>query len=122
MRRLLAIVALATLAACDSFDPLVDNSVTGTWRGSAGGQTFVVAMSQAQTVVAGSGTMTPTAGGASQTLSVSGTFTQPTFSGTFTPNGGQAISLVATVENDVMVGTLTGGGFNGTGIGLRRDQ
>ncbi|MDF2776383.1 MAG: hypothetical protein K0S86_5885, partial [Geminicoccaceae bacterium] len=47
MRRLLAVLALATLAACDSFDPLTDNTMTGTWRGSSAGQTFVVVMQQA---------------------------------------------------------------------------
>jgi hypothetical protein len=47
MRRFLAIVALATLVACDSFDPLVENTVTGTWRGTSAGQSFVLVMQQA---------------------------------------------------------------------------
>ena len=120
MRRLLAVLALATLAACDSFDPLTDSTVTGTWRGSSAGQTFVVVMQQAGTTVAGSGTVTSTAAG-TRTLSVSGTFNQPAFSGTFTPNGAAAITYNATVEGRSMVGTLTGGGFNGDGLALSRD-
>jgi len=121
MRRLLAVVALAALAACDSFDPLVDNTVAGTWRGStSAGQAFVVSMQQSGTIVAGSGTMTTSLG--QSTISVSGTFNQPTFAGTFTPNGAQAISYNATLEGSkTMVGTLTGGGFNGTALALSRD-
>src|SRR5687768_3704143 len=76
MRRLLAALALATLAACDSFDPLTDNTVTGTWRGQSAGQSFVVVMQQAGATVAGSGTLTSTVAGA-RTISVSGTFNQP---------------------------------------------
>jgi hypothetical protein len=120
MRRLLAVVALATLAACDSFDPLTDNTVTGTWRGTSAGQTFVVGMQQAGATVAGSGTITGGTAGA-RTVSVSGTFNQPAFSGTFTPNGAGAITYNATVEGSTMVGTLTGGGFNGDGLALARD-
>jgi hypothetical protein len=119
MRRLLAVLALATLAACDGFDPLTENTVTGTWRGNSAGQTFVVVMQQAGLTVAGSGTITG-AGGA-RTLSVSGSFNQPTFAGTFTPNGAAAITYNATVEGKTMVGTLTGGGFNGDGLALARD-
>jgi hypothetical protein len=119
MRRLLAVLALATLVACDSFDPLTDNTVTGTWRGQSAGQTFVIDMQQAGATVAGNGTVTGTAG--SRTLSVSGTFNQPAFSGTFTPNGAGAITYNATVEGSTMVGTLTGGGFNGDGLALARD-
>ena len=91
MRRILAVVALATLAACDSFDPLVENTVTGTWRGSSAGQTFVVTMQQSGTTVAGSGTITGPPSGA-RNLSLSGTFNQPAFSATLTPNGAQAIT------------------------------
>ena len=120
MRRLLAVVALATLAACDSFNPLVDNTVIGTWRGTSTGQTFVVTMQQSGSTVAGSGTLTSTAAGA-RTLAVSGTYNQPAFSATFTPNGAQAITYIATVEGRSMVGTLTGGGFNGEGLALARD-
>jgi len=120
MRRLLAALALATLAACDSFDPLTDNTVTGTWRGQSAGQSFVVVMQQAGATVAGSGTLTSTVAGA-RTISVSGTFNQPAFSGTFTPNGAGAITYNATVEGSTMVGTLTGGGFNGDGLALARD-
>ena len=117
MRRILAVVALATLVACDSFNPLVENTVTGTWRGSSASQSFVVIMQQSGTTVAGSGTITNPA----RTMSVSGNFSQPTFAGTFTPNGGQAITYNATVEGKTMVGTLTGGGFNGDGLALTRD-
>ena len=120
MRRLLAVLALATLAACDSFNPLVDNTVTGTWRGTAAGQTFVIAMQQSGTIVAGSGTIT--AAGTTRNLSVSGTFNQPTFAGTLTPTGGQAITIMGTVDGAAFVGTLTGGGFNGDGLALRRDN
>ena len=121
MRRFLAVVALATLVACDSFDPLVDNTVVGTWRGSSTGQTFVLVLQQATGgAVAGTGTITSTAAGA-RTLSISGTFQQPTFSSTLTPNGAAAITYNATVEGRSMVGTLTGGGFNGEGLALARD-
>ena len=121
MRRLLAVVALAMLPACDSFDPLVDNSVAGTWRGQSTGQTFIVTMQQSGAIVAGSGTITSQAAG-QRTLSVSGTYNQPAFAGTFTPNGAQAITFLATVEGGKsMVGTLTGGGFNGEGLALQRD-
>lgn len=120
MRRLLAVVALATFAACDNFNPLVENTVTGTWRGNSAGQTFVVTMQQSGTTVAGSGTISsPTAG--VRNLSVSGTFNQPAFSATLTPNGAAAITLIGTVEGRSMVGTLTGGGFNGDGVSLQRD-
>jgi hypothetical protein len=121
MRRLLAIVALATLVACDEFDPLVDNTVTGTWRGSAAGQTFLVVMQQSGTSVAGNGKITNSAA-VESTISVSGTFNQPSFAGTFTPNGAQSITYIATLEGGrTMVGTLSGGGFNGTGLALTRD-
>jgi hypothetical protein len=120
MRRILAVVALATLAACDSFDPLTENTVTGTWRGSAAGQSFVVSMQQSGTTVAGSGTITGPPAGA-RNLSLSGTFNQPAFSATLTPNGAQAITYIATVEGRSMVGTLTGGGFSGDGLALARD-
>jgi hypothetical protein len=120
MRRLLAVLAFAALAACDSFNPLVDNTVTGTWRGTSAGQTFLIVMSQSQTTVAGTGTITSTAAG-TRNLSVSGTFNQPSFSGTLLPNGGQPITLVGTVEGRTLVGTLTGGGFNGDGLALTRD-
>lgn len=120
MRRLLAIVALATLVACDSFNPLVDNTVTGTWRGSSAGQTFLIVMQQSGTTVAGTGTITSTAAG-TRNLSLSGTFTQPSFNGTLTPEGDQAITMQGTVEGRSFVGTLTGGDFNGDGLALLRD-
>jgi hypothetical protein len=121
MRRLLAALLLVSVAAsCDSFDPLIENTVTGTWRGESTGQTFEIIMQQSGTTVAGTGTMTA-AGTAPRGLSVSGTFTQPSFSGTLTPDGSPAISLVATVEGRSLVGTLTGGGFNGEGLALTRD-
>jgi hypothetical protein len=120
MRRLLIAVALATLAACSNFDPLVDNTVTGTWRGSAGTQAFVIVLSQTSQIVAGTGKMT--SGGVTQNLSISGTYQQPTFGGTLTPDGGQPITLTGTVDGKSMVGTLNGGGFNGIGIALLRDD
>lgn len=120
MRRLLAVVALSALAACDSFNPLVDNTVTGTWRGTAAAQQFVIVMQQSGTTVAGSGTITSTAAG-TRNLSVSGTFNQPAFTGTLTPTGGQAITIQGTVEGRSFVGTLSGGGFNGDGLALTRD-
>lgn len=121
MRRLLAALLFVSIAAsCDTFDPLTENTVTGTWRGETSGQTFVVVMQQSGTTVAGTGTVTSAAAGTRQ-LSVSGNFTQPSFSGTLTPVGGTAISLVGTVEGRNLVGTLTGGGFNGEGLALRRD-
>jgi hypothetical protein len=121
MRRLLAALLLVSVAvSCDTFDPLIENTVTGTWRGSSSGQTFELIMQQAGTTVAGSGTITSTGTG-TRVLSVSGTFTEPNFSATLTPNGAAAISLVATVEGRSLVGTLTGGGFSGAGIALTRD-
>jgi hypothetical protein len=120
MRRFLAIVALATLLACDSFDPLVENTVNGTWRGTSAGQAFVLVMQQATSgAVAGNGTIT--SGGTTRNLSISGTFQQPAFSATLTPNGAAAITYIATMEGRSMVGTLTGGGFNGDGLALQRD-
>ena len=121
MRRLLACLLLVSVAtSCDTFDPLIENTVTVTWRGESTGQTFLVVMQQSGSTVAGTGTITSTASG-TRTLSVSGTFTQPNFNGTLTPNGEPAIALVATVEGRSLVGTLTGGGFNGAGIALTRD-
>lgn len=121
MRRLLAAFAIATLVACDSFNPLVDNTVTGTWRGTSAGQTFVLALSQAQNTVAGSGTVTTSATGDKRTLSVAGSFNQPNFTATLTPTVGQPITLQGTVEGRSFVGTLTGGGFSGDGLALLRD-
>jgi hypothetical protein len=117
MRRLLAVVALATLASCS--DPLRENTVTGTWRGSSTGQSFILVMQQSGTAVAGNGTITSTAG--SRTLSISGNYQQPSFSGTLIPDGAQPITLVGTTEGNTLVGTLTGGGFTGEGIALARD-
>jgi hypothetical protein len=117
MRRLLAVVALATLAGCS--DPLRDNTVTGTWRGSSTGSTFILVMQQSGTAVAGSGTITSTAG--SRTISISANYQQPSFSGTLIPDGGQPITLTGTTEGNTLVGTLTGGGFAGEGIALARD-
>ena len=119
MRRLLAVLLLAAATSCDTFDPLIENTVTGTWRGNSAGQTFLVVMQQSGTTVAGTGTITGTGG--TRNLSVSGTFTEPSFSATLTPNGAPAITLQATVEGRSMVGTLTGGGFNGDGLALTRD-
>ena len=121
MRRLLAVLLLATAASCDTFDPLIENTVTGTWRGTSTGQTFEIIMQQAGNTVAGNGTITGGTAG-TRTVSISGTFQEPSFSATLTPNGGGgAISLVGTVEGRSLVGTLTGGGFSGAGISLLRD-
>ncbi|MFL5618244.1 MAG: hypothetical protein ACJ79A_07610 [Gemmatimonadaceae bacterium] len=120
MRRLLAVVALATLASCDSFDPLVDNTVTGTWRGTSAGQTFVLNLQQQSTAVAGTGTITSTTAG-TRTLSISGNYQQPAFSATLIPTGAQPITLAGTTEGRTFVGTLTGGGFSGEGLALTRD-
>lgn len=120
MRRLFAVVALAALVACDKFNPLVDNTVTGTWRGTSTGETFVISMQQSGRTVAGGGTISSTALG-QRTLAVSGTFTQPALTATLTPTGGQAITLQGTVEGRSFVGTLVGGGFNGEGLALTRD-
>jgi len=120
MRRLIAVVVLAALAACDNFNPLVDNTVTGTWRGTSGTETFLIVLQQSGTIVAGTGTITSTAEG-TRDLSVSGTFNQPTFAGTLTPTGGQPIAIQGTVEGRAFVGTLTGGAFNGAGLALTRD-
>ena len=117
MRRLIAIVALAALAGCS--DPLRENTVTGTWRGSSTGQSFILNMQQSGTAVAGTGTVTSTAG--TRTLSISGNYQQPAFSGTLLPTGAQPITLVGTTEGSTLVGTLTGGGFNGEGLALIRD-
>src|SRR5215204_4735056 len=100
MRRLLAVVALMMLVACDSFDPLVENTVTGTWRGTSAGQTFLLILQQQQQTVAGTGTVT--AAGVTRNLSVSGSFIQPAFSATITPVGSQGITLSATVEGRSM--------------------
>jgi hypothetical protein len=119
MRRLFIAVALATLAACNSFDPLVDNTVTGTWTGTASGQAFVLNLAQTSQVVVGTGTMT--SGAVAQNLSISGTYNQPTFGGTLTPNGGQSITLTGNVDGKSMTGTLNGGGFTGVAITLARN-
>ena len=120
MRRILAALLLVSVAAsCDTFDPLIENTVTGTWRGTTTGQSFIVIMQQAGTTVAGSGTITSTTG--TRNLSVAGTFNDPNFSGSLTPNGAAPITLVATVEGRTLVGTLAGGGFTGEGIALTRD-
>jgi hypothetical protein len=118
MRRLLAIVALATLASCS--DPLIENTVTGTWRGSSGAESFILVMQQSGTVVAGTGTMTSAAAGP-RSLSISGNYQQPAFSGTLSPDGAQPITFVGTSEGRTLVGTLTGGGFSGEGLALTRD-
>jgi hypothetical protein len=117
MRRLLALVVFATFAACS--DPLIENTVTGTWRGSSAGQSFILVMQQSGTVVAGTGTITGAAG--TRNLSISGNYQQPAFSGTLTPDGAQPITLVGTAEGRTLVGALTGGGFNGEGLALSRD-
>jgi hypothetical protein len=120
MRRLLALVALVTFAACDSFNPLADNTVAGTWRGTSAGETFVIALQQSGSTVAGQGTITSSAAG-TRSLSASGTYTQPTLTATLTTAGVQPITLQGTVEGRTFVGTLTGGGFNGDGLALTRD-
>lgn len=117
MRRLIAIAVLATVAGCS--DPLIENTVTGTWRGSSTGQSFILVMQQSGSAVAGTGTVTSAAG--TRNLSISGNYQQPAFSGTLIPNGGQPITLVGTSEGRTLVGTLTGGGFNGEGLALTRD-
>ena len=117
MRRLLAVVALATLAGCS--DPLRENTVTGTWRGSSTNQSFILVMQQSGSAVAGNGTITSTAG--SRSISISANYQQPAFSGTLVPDSGQPITLVGTTEGNTLVGTLTGGGFSGEGIALTRD-
>jgi hypothetical protein len=118
MRRLLALVVFASFAACS--DPLIENTVTGTWRGSSAGQSFILVMQQSGTAVAGTGTITSAAAG-TRNLSISGNYQQPSFSGTLIPNGAQPITLIGTSEGRTLVGTLTGGGFNGEGLALSRD-
>jgi hypothetical protein len=117
MRRLLAVVAFATLASCS--DPLIENTVTGTWRGSSTGQSFILVMQQSGTAVAGTGTITSATG--TRNVSVSGNFQQPAFSGTLSPDGAQPITFAGIAEGRTLVGTLTGGGFNGEGLALTRD-
>ena len=117
MRRLLAVVAFATLASCS--DPLIENTVTGTWRGSSTGQSFILVMQQSGTAVAGTGTITSATG--TRNVSISGNFQQPAFSGTLSPNGGEAITFAGVAEGRTLVGTLSGGGFNGEGLALTRD-
>ena len=117
MRRLLAVVAFATLASCS--DPLIENTVTGTWRGSSTGQSFILVMQQSGTVVAGTGTITSATG--TRNVSISGNFQQPAFSGTLSPNGAESITFAGVAEGRTLVGTLTGGGFNGEGLALTRD-
>jgi len=117
MRRLLAVVAFATLASCS--DPLIENTVTGTWRGSSTGSSFILVMQQSGTAVAGTGTITSGAG--TRNVSISGNFQQPAFSGTLIPNGAEPITYVGTAEGRTLVGTLTGGGFTGEGLALTRD-
>lgn len=117
MRRLLAVLALATLAGCS--DPLRENTVTGTWRGSSTSQSFILVMQQSGTAVAGNGTITSTTG--TRNLSISANYQQPSFSGTLIPDGAQPITLIGTTEGNTLVGTLSGGGFSGEGIALVRD-
>jgi hypothetical protein len=117
MRRLLAVVALATLASCS--DPLVENTVTGTWRGSSTGQSFILVMQQSGTAVAGTGTITSATG--TRDISISGNYQQPAFSGTLIGSGAQPITFVGTSEGRTLIGTLTGGGFNGEALALTRD-
>jgi hypothetical protein len=117
MRRLLAVVAFASLAACS--DPLVENTVTGTWRGSSTGSSFILVMQQSGSAVAGTGTITSATG--SRNLSISGNFQQPAFTGTLLPTGSQPITFAGTAEGRTLIGTLTGGGFNGEGLALTRD-
>ena len=118
MRRLLTVLAFTSLVACDTFDPLRDNTVVGTWRGSASGQNFVLNLQQAGSTVAGTGTMSGTS---QRTLAISGSYQQPTLTATLTPDQGTAISLQGSVEGGSFVGTLSGGGFNGAGLALLRD-
>jgi hypothetical protein len=117
MRRILAAAALLSFVACS--DPLVENTVTGTWRGSSTGSSFILVMKQSGTAVAGTGTITSTTG--TLNVSISGNFQQPAFSGTLLPTGGEPITFAGTAEGRTLVGTLTGGGFNGAGLALTRD-
>jgi hypothetical protein len=118
MRRLLAAVAFASLAACSGIGNDLGPQIDGTWVGNSNGQSITMQLIQTGSV---SGLATFGGSGGTKSYAVSGTFIAPTFNATLagsTP--GDTITLSATVTGKSMVGTLVGSTFTGNGLALLR--
>jgi hypothetical protein len=119
MRRLLAIIAFASLAACSGLGGELDQRVDGTWVGTSNGQTVTMSLVQTNGVT-GIASISGGTGG-TRSLSVSGTFVNPTLAATLSGSApGDTIRLDATVTGKAMNGTLAGLGFSGNAIALQR--
>ena len=118
MRRLLATLALTTLAACSGLGG-VDEQVDGTWVGNSAGTSITMQIVQTGGV---SGIATFSGGaGPARSLTVQGNFIPPTLSATLSgPTPSDTIKLDATVTGKTMVGTLAGSEFSGSAIALTR--
>jgi hypothetical protein len=121
MRRVVAVLALALFAACNSLTNDIENStVNGTWRGSVSGQTFTIGLQQAGQTIAGTGTLVNQ--GVTKSLSIAGNYAIPNLTLTMQSPGDPTISLDGIVEGDSFVGNLSGGSFTTpVAIALRRD-
>ena len=118
MRRLFAVLAFASLAACDTLSGPLENSVEGTWAGTSAGQSLTMALQQGGSSVAGTGTLSGSFG--ARTVSISGSFATPELTLTLSSAGAPPITLEAAVTGNSLLGSLTGGGFTGNAIAMAR--
>jgi hypothetical protein len=118
MRRLFAVLAFASLVACDSLSGPLESTVDGTWTGTSAGQSLTMTLQQGGTGVVGTGTLTGSFG--TRTLSISGNFAVPDLTLTLGTPGAQPITLQAAVTANSMLGSLNGGGFTGNAIAMAR--
>ena len=118
MRRHFAVLALASLVACDKLSGPLESTVGGTWTGTSAGQTLTMTLQQGGTSVAGTGTLTGSFG--TRSLSISGNFAVPDLTLTLATAGAQPITLEAAVTASSMLGSLNGGGFTGNAIAMSR--
>lgn len=119
MRRILATLALASVASCSGLGGDLEQRIDGTWTGASNSQSVSLVIVQTQGVT-GIATISGGTGG-TRSFAVAGTFQTPTLNATLSGSApGDTITLAATVSGKSMVGTLSGAGFTGNAIALQR--
>lgn len=111
---------LALVAACGGSTTAPAPTLTGSWSGAVGAQALNLSLVDASGSVTGSGTITNTGSG-TLALTVTGGFANGVASLTLASGLHPAVSLHGVVQGATMAVTLTGSGFNGDTLTMRRD-